>query len=101
MGSSQNIQPWIPEVDANFLASPLWAPLGFQLPGNMMSQGSLLHGSGKCKPCAWFWKPGGCQKQQNCTHCHLCPYGEIKARKNAKLTMMRLGLATPKSGPRT
>merc|ERR1719220_2631553 len=84
--NSENIQPLIPGIEANFSVSP--------------SHGSLLHGTSKCKPCAWFWKPGGCQKQQDCTHCHLCPPGEIKVRKNAKLTMMRLGLATPKSGPR-
>ncbi|CAE8642070.1 unnamed protein product, partial [Polarella glacialis] len=29
-------------------------------------------------------------------HCHVCPEGEIKARKKAKQTIMRLGLATPK-----
>lgn len=45
------------------------------------SIGSVLHGSGDCKPCAWFWKPQGCQNGQECLHCHLCPQSEIKIRK--------------------
>merc|ERR1712039_198103 len=88
------------EVEQNFSMSPSQPPPGLQPPAGTPSHGSLLHGTGSCKPCAWFWKPGGCQKKQDCTHCHLCPEGEVKARKNAKLTMLRMGLATPKSGPR-
>lgn len=53
------------------------------------SVGSSLHGSGQCKPCAWFWKPQGCANGQLCNHCHLCPEGEIKARKAAKITSIR------------
>ncbi|CAK0861867.1 unnamed protein product [Prorocentrum cordatum] len=45
------------------------------------SVGSSLHAAGMCKPCAWYWKPGGCQNAQECRHCHLCPPGEIAARK--------------------
>lgn len=64
------------------------------------SQGSTLHGDGSCRPCAWFWKPGGCKNGAECGHCHLCPEGEIKARKKAKQAILRLGLATPKpTGP--
>jgi len=55
----------------------------------------MLHGTGNCRPCAWFWKQNGCQNAQDCNHCHLCPEGEIKGRKKNKLTMLRLGLATP------
>merc|ERR1740117_864294 len=25
-----------------------------------LSAGSATHGSGQCRPCAWFWKPQGC-----------------------------------------
>uniref|UniRef100_A0A6U6PDE9 C3H1-type domain-containing protein n=1 Tax=Zooxanthella nutricula TaxID=1333877 RepID=A0A6U6PDE9_9DINO len=60
------------------------------------SNGSDLHGTGQCRPCAWFWKPMGCQNGRDCGHCHLCPEGEIKARKKAKHTFARLGLVTPK-----
>eukprot|EP00435_Cladocopium_sp_Y103_P063371 s275_g25.t1 len=62
-----------------------------------ISQGSALHGTGACKPCAWFWKPGSCQNKDNCSYCHLCPEGELKARKKAKVAMMRLGVITPKT----
>lgn len=71
-------------------------PPGLQPPPDKPSHGSLLHGHGVCRPCAWFWKPSGCQNGADCGHCHLCPVGEIKARKKVKQTIMRLGLATPK-----
>lgn len=71
-------------------------PPGLQPPPNTPSHGSVLHDQGTCRPCAWFHKPGGCKNSQECGHCHLCPDGEIKARKRAKQTVMRLGLATPK-----
>jgi len=55
----------------------------------VMNSGSALHASGKCQPCAWFWKPGGCQNEQDCSHCHLCPANEIKNRKKARRQAMR------------
>jgi len=70
-------------------------PPGLSPPAGSPSHGSLLHGGGHCRPCAWFWKAGGCLNGEDCAHCHLCPEGEIKARKKAKQTMMQLGLATP------
>lgn len=70
-------------------------PPGLSPPSGTPSHGSVLHGSGHCRPCAWFWKLGGCLNGEDCAHCHLCPEGEIKARKKAKQTMMQLGLATP------
>mmetsp|Transcript_48753 Transcript_48753/g.136399 ORF Transcript_48753/g.136399 Transcript_48753/m.136399 type:complete len:322 (-) Transcript_48753:258-1223(-) len=58
--------------------------------GPEVSKGSALHGTGKCQPCAWFWKAGrGCQIGAACGYCHLCPEGEIKARKKAKLAAIR------------
>lgn len=71
-------------------------PPGLQPPPNTPSHGSVLHTEGSCRPCAWFWKPSGCKNGQNCGHCHLCPSSEIKARKRAKQTILRLGLSTPK-----
>jgi len=59
--------------------------------------GSALHAVRQCKPCAWFWKPGGCQNDFDCSYCHLCPEGELKARKKAKAVMSRLGGNTPKT----
>lgn len=50
----------------------------------MLSSGSVLHYLGRCEPCAWFWRPGGCRSGQECRRCHLCPPGEVKARRRAK-----------------
>lgn len=74
---------------------PLRSPGGSELATS--SQGSLLHGTGQCSPCAWFWKGVGCHHGQLCEHCHLCPAGELRQRKKMKLTLTRLGLATPKA----
>jgi len=55
------------------------------LPGlPLSSRGAELHAFGQCKPCGWFWKPGGCSNGQDCNHCHSCPEGALKARKKAK-----------------
>jgi len=50
------------------------------------SIGASLHGSGECRPCAWFWRPQGCDNGTTCRHCHLCPEGEIKLRRKLRLT---------------
>jgi len=52
------------------------------------SRGAYWHSTGQCKPCAWFWKPKGCENGQNCNHCHLCPPGELKRRKQDKVAKM-------------
>mmetsp|Transcript_65331 Transcript_65331/g.164653 ORF Transcript_65331/g.164653 Transcript_65331/m.164653 type:complete len:174 (+) Transcript_65331:1-522(+) len=54
-----------------------------------MSAGSVLHGAGQCKPCAWFWRPQGCENGAECRHCHLCGAGAIKARRKAKAASLR------------
>merc|ERR1719221_2391426 len=64
------------------LPTPPMRPLCMSAP--LASQGSSMHLLGLCKPCAWFWRPGGCQKGAECTHCHHCPKGELMARKKAK-----------------
>jgi hypothetical protein len=67
--------------------------------GAAPSRGSQFHGTGKCRPCAWFYKPQGCQSAQSCSYCHLCPEGELKSRKKLKVAAMRMGALTPaKSG---
>jgi hypothetical protein len=53
------------------------------------SLGSTLHGTGSCKPCAWFWKPEGCSNGAECRHCHTCSKGEIRARKQSKYSSIR------------
>lgn len=57
------------------------------------SEGSRLHGTGSCTPCAWFWKSVGCQWQRNCSFCHSCPETERKNRKKSKVNMMRNTMA--------
>ena len=42
--------------------------------------GSGMHGTGDCRPCAWFWKEGGCQNGEACRRCHLCSEGELLRR---------------------
>eukprot|EP00928_Gymnodinium_smaydae_P098853 TRINITY_DN9290_c0_g1_i1.p1 TRINITY_DN9290_c0_g1~~TRINITY_DN9290_c0_g1_i1.p1 ORF type:complete len:544 (-),score=96.33 TRINITY_DN9290_c0_g1_i1:107-1624(-) len=86
--------PGLQEDSTPMAASP---PPGLQAPPGTPSHGSLQHGAGACRPCSWFWKAGGCQNGRDCLHCHLCPEGELKRRKKAKATMMRLGLMTPKA----
>jgi hypothetical protein len=59
------------------------------------SQKQAQHNSGQCRPCAWFWREKGCQNGDACGYCHLCPEGELKARKKNKITAMRMGALTP------
>merc|ERR1719163_431507 len=47
-------------------------------PVPLKSRGSALHGTGRCNPCAWYYKPKGCQNMANCSYCHVCPEGELK-----------------------
>lgn len=56
---------------------------------DLPSQGSALHVTGNCHPCAWFWKSVMCRKAQECHYCHLCPNGELKRRRKAKEALMR------------
>eukprot|EP00446_Apocalathium_sp_SHHI-4_P015137 CAMPEP_0177210430 /NCGR_PEP_ID=MMETSP0367-20130122/31545_1 /TAXON_ID=447022 ORGANISM="Scrippsiella hangoei-like, Strain SHHI-4" /NCGR_SAMPLE_ID=MMETSP0367 /ASSEMBLY_ACC=CAM_ASM_000362 /LENGTH=339 /DNA_ID=CAMNT_0018659529 /DNA_START=42 /DNA_END=1061 /DNA_ORIENTATION=- len=48
----------------------------------------LLHELGICVPCAWLWKPSGCQRAK-CKFCHLCPEGALKDRKKSKYAIRR------------
>lgn len=54
-------------------------------PPQKMSLGSMAHGTGNCKPCAWAHKDAaGCRNGSHCSYCHLCPPGELKRRKREK-----------------
>ena len=53
------------------------------------SIGSKLHAQGGCKPCAWFWRPGGCHRGDDCKHCHLCPPGALQMRKRQNRELMK------------
>lgn len=54
-----------------------------------LSLGSAEHEGGECRPCAWFWRPQGCQNGEACRHCHLCLQGEVKVRRKVKLVTLR------------
>lgn len=59
----------------------------------LWSVGSAAHETGSCKPCAFLWKDPknpGCQNGPACTFCHLCPPGEVKARKKQKMFMRKV-----------
>jgi len=63
----------------------VWPPIEpLEIRRPVMSLGSQVHGTGNCKPCAWFWRPQGCSNGEECGHCHLCSAAELKARKKAK-----------------
>jgi len=70
---------------------------GLPLPHGVPSHGSLVHGSGRCRPCMWFWKPTGCTRGEDCLHCHLCPQTTREARKKLQRREARRELA--KDGP--
>jgi len=55
----------------------------------LMSAGSALHELGECRPCAWYWRPQGCENGQDCRHCHLCPQGALKERRRSKMSSAR------------
>lgn len=37
----------------------------------------------------------GCLKRGDCRYCHMCPEGELKRRKKAKVAMIRMGVVEP------
>lgn len=49
-----------------------------------------LHFRKACSPCAYYFKPDSCRLGAQCEFCHLCPRGEIKARKKLKARALRL-----------
>jgi len=53
------------------------------------SKGSALHSVGKCKPCAWSWKSGGCVQGVACLFCHTCDAGAHKQYKKDRLASLK------------
>jgi len=85
----------VPEATPEPASEVIIAPLDRRKPEP--SVGAYLHGTGQCQPCAWFWKPQGCGNGQACRHCHMCPDGELKSRKKAKIATLRAGAAANNS----
>mmetsp|Transcript_82906 Transcript_82906/g.208962 ORF Transcript_82906/g.208962 Transcript_82906/m.208962 type:complete len:368 (+) Transcript_82906:64-1167(+) len=48
------------------------------------SKGSINHAVGKCKPCAFVHRDGGCDAGAACLFCHLCDAGEKKKRRKER-----------------
>lgn len=59
------------------------------------SLGASEHGSGTCKPCAWFHHVEGCRHMEQCEFCHMCPAGEIKKRKKDKQRLIKTSKQLP------
>jgi len=81
--------------DSDLDTLPLSTPMAQGLPSaeaakqaGLPSAGSFLH-PGNCKPCAFYWKPEGCQNGAECYHCHACPQDEIKQRKKGKIEKLK------------
>lgn len=60
------------------------------------SVGAAGHAQGDCKPCAWFWRPGGCTRGEACQHCHLCPRGALQKKKRQNRQVLRAAKAKAK-----
>lgn len=58
----------------------------------MPTKGSVGHGVGTCKPCAFFYTKG-CESGVTCEYCHLCGPEEKKKRKLDKKQLRRMGVA--------
>lgn len=99
-----DLQLWLTPLSADALefvpgsrsSAALWLEEGLQEKG-LVSLGSAFHGTGYCKPCAWFWKQGGCLNALDCFYCHMCPPNAIKQRKKAKVAALRAGLIQQRS----
>eukprot|EP00435_Cladocopium_sp_Y103_P025811 s1152_g6.t1 len=84
---SDNSDP-IP-TDFADLAIPETGSSASELGTGQWSVGSALHSMGECKPCAWFWRPGGCTRGESCQHCHLCPRGALQKKKRQNRQMLK------------
>lgn len=71
--------------------------LGILGSARQWSVGTALHAQGDCKPCAWFWRPGGCTRGETCHHCHLCPPGALQKKKRLNRQMLRAKRAKAKA----
>jgi len=91
-GDSFDSPPWT-QSQPNVPIAP--GATAVSLSTELPSKGSNMHGTGKCRPCAWFWKPTKCQSGVECNYCHMCPEGELKNRKKLKVAAMRMGALAP------
>lgn len=52
------------------------------------SEGSAAHGSGTCKPCAWYFQ-GGCAEGAKCVFCHLCDASALREYQQNRLECLK------------
>lgn len=67
---------------------PLTMAPGGERDSVMLTRGSMDHGFGRCKPCAFVYTKG-CGNGFQCPFCHLCEPGEKKKRRQEKLEVRR------------
>lgn len=92
--AAEGVDPYFSPAPAAPGPRPQFPP-GLSPPLGTPNHGSVLHSLGQCRPCAWYWKKVGCQRGENCDHCHFCPEGESKARKKAKQVLIRSCMTSP------
>mmetsp|Transcript_67150 Transcript_67150/g.105625 ORF Transcript_67150/g.105625 Transcript_67150/m.105625 type:complete len:202 (-) Transcript_67150:128-733(-) len=56
----------------------------------------IYHTTGKCKPCAWSWKPRGCARGDQCEQCHLCDHEALKRYRKARYAGLKANRAKKK-----
>lgn len=88
---------------APLLATPPASPVAVLRIADMMRQqprvrdlvlpsaGSAGHHGGRCKPCAFVWKEGGCANGVECIFCHLCDPCERRNRKKERKSAVQSG----------
>merc|ERR1712194_574053 len=84
-----------PEVAESQSISNVGQPISGSMSGPLSTPGSVEHGTGKCNPCAWYWKARGCASGVQCDYCHLCAEGELKKRKKLKIADIKSGAREP------
>mmetsp|Transcript_34345 Transcript_34345/g.80383 ORF Transcript_34345/g.80383 Transcript_34345/m.80383 type:complete len:196 (+) Transcript_34345:93-680(+) len=48
------------------------------------SEGAILHGTGHCRPCCHYWKPGSCRLGRDCDFCHLCTARDVRLKRSER-----------------
>lgn len=69
------------------------------VPPTVPTRGSVMHGMGQCKPCAFAWKGDGCGNGVECPFCHLCDPCEKKRRSKEKKANIRAQHVAGSSAP--
>eukprot|EP00929_Paragymnodinium_shiwhaense_P081709 TRINITY_DN42832_c0_g2_i1.p1 TRINITY_DN42832_c0_g2~~TRINITY_DN42832_c0_g2_i1.p1 ORF type:complete len:270 (+),score=35.00 TRINITY_DN42832_c0_g2_i1:35-844(+) len=85
------------EVETEFNFDRTQSGLSFD---DLPSVGSAGHGMGQCRPCAHYWREGGCNRGQLCQRCHLCTVGDFRDYRHALKTRKRTRRSNNRGGER-